>query len=85
MIVNELSNKHALCLLSEIRNFLSVAETSRLLDLAESGRLENSDVFHYSMDALLSQTSFEQWDLNRDDVINTDEVYFESLDIISLI
>ncbi|KAL9975549.1 hypothetical protein ACROYT_G012721 [Oculina patagonica] len=58
----------------EIRNFLSEAETSRLLDLAEGGRLENSDVFHYSMDTVLSQTSFEHWDLNRDDVVNTDEV-----------
>lgn len=64
-----------LCLFSEIRNFLSEAETSRLLYLAENGRLENSDVFHHSMEALLSQTSFEQWDLNRDDLINTDEVF----------
>lgn len=81
MIVIELFNEQAfckICLISEIRDFLSEAETSRLLDLAESGRLENSDVFHYSMDILLSQTSFEQWDLNRDDVINSDEVYISS-------
>ena len=49
-------------------------ETARLLYLAEHGRLESSDVYHYSMDELLSQTSFEQWDLNRDDVINSEEV-----------
>ena len=63
------------CSFSEIPDFLSETETTRLLELAESGRLENSDVFHNSVDTLLSQNSFEYWDLNRDDVINTDEVY----------
>lgn len=58
----------------EIPDFLSETEITRLLELAESGRLENSDVFHNSVDTLLSQNSFEYWDLNRDDVINTDEV-----------
>ena len=68
-------NEHACCLFSEISNFLSETETARLLELAESGRLENSEVFHNSMDTLLSQDSFEHWDLNRDDVINIDEVH----------
>lgn len=63
------------CSFSEIPDFLSETETTRLLELAESGRLENSDVFHNTVDTLLSQNSFEYWDLNRDDVINTDEVY----------
>ena len=60
---------------SEIPAFLSEAECTRLLYFAEHGKLENSDVFHYSTEELLSQTSFEQWDLNRDDVINPDEVF----------
>ena len=68
-------NEHVRCVFSEIPAFLSESETTRLLDLAENGRLESSDVFHNSMDTLLSQNSFEYWDLNRDDVINTDEVY----------
>ena len=67
--------EHGRCSFSEIPDFLSGTETTRLLELAESGRLENSDVFHNSVDTLLSQNSFEYWDLNRDDVINTDEVY----------
>ena len=66
--------KYDIWIYLEISAFLSEAETNRLLELAEHGRLENSDVFHYSMDTLLSQTSFELWDLNRDDVISTDEV-----------
>ncbi|KAJ7337118.1 hypothetical protein OS493_009970 [Desmophyllum pertusum] len=69
----------------EIPDFLSEAETKRILDLAERGRLENSDVFHYSMDALLSQTSFEQWDLNRDGVINSDEVQYSAARLSSII
>ena len=67
--------EHVRCSLSEIPDFLCETETTRLLELAESGRLENSDVFHNSVDTLLSQNFFEYWDLNRDDVINTDEVY----------
>ena len=67
--------EHARCPFSEIPDFLNETETTRLLELAESGRLENSDVFHNSVDTLLSQNSFEYWDLNRDDVINTDEVH----------
>ena len=68
-------NEHTRCLFSEIPAFLSDSETTRLLELAKSGRLENSDVFRNSVDTLLSQNSFEYWDLNRDDVINVDEVY----------
>ena len=67
--------EHSRCSFSEIPDFLSETEITRLLELAESGRLENSDVFHNSVDTLLSQNSFEYWDLNRDDVINTDEVH----------
>ena len=58
----------------EIPAFLNEAEINRVLAMAEHGRLENSDVFHHSMDDLLSQTSFDHWDLNRDDLINSDEV-----------
>lgn len=42
--------------------------------MAVHGRQENSDVFHNSMDSLLTQISFDHWDLNRDDLINSDEV-----------
>ncbi|XP_074618146.1 transmembrane prolyl 4-hydroxylase-like isoform X1 [Acropora palmata] len=68
----------------EIPGFLSETETTRLLHFAENGKLENSDVYHHSMDELQSQTSFEHWDLNRDGVINPDEVisgmrYFRDL------
>lgn len=73
--MSETNNEHVRCLFSEIPAFLSETETTRLLNLAENGRLESSDVFHNSMDTLRSQNSFEYWDLNRDDVINTDEVY----------
>ena len=73
--MSEAINEHVRCLFSEIPAFLSETETARLLDLAENGRLESSDVFHNSMDTLISQNSFQYWDLNRDDVINTDEVY----------
>jgi len=59
----------------EIPGFLSETETTRLLHFAENGKLENSDVYHHSMDELQSQTSFEHWDLNRDGVINPDEVF----------
>ena len=59
---------------AEIPNFLSEDESRRLLHFAEHGNIETSDVYHHSMDELLSQTSFEQWDLNRDDVIDSDEV-----------
>lgn len=58
----------------EIPAFLSEAEINRVLAMAEHGRQENSDVFHNSMDSLLIQTSFDHWDLNRDDLINSDEV-----------
>ena len=53
---------------------MSEAEINRVLAIAEHGRQENSDVFHNSMDSLLTQTSFDHWDLNRDDLINSDEV-----------
>ncbi|XP_027052384.1 transmembrane prolyl 4-hydroxylase-like [Pocillopora damicornis] len=58
----------------EIPAFLSEAEINRVLAMAEHGRQENSDVFHNSMDSLPTQTSFDHWDLNRDDLINSDEV-----------
>ncbi|CAH3191246.1 unnamed protein product [Porites evermanni] len=58
----------------EIPNFLSEDESRRLLYFAEHGNIETSEVYHHSMDELLSQTSFEQWDLNRDNVIDSDEV-----------
>lgn len=72
-----ISKMYVLCS-SEIPDFLREAEMSWLLYLAEHGKLETSGAYHYSMDEVLSQTSFEQWDLNRDDVINSDEVFSSS-------
>ncbi|XP_068725292.1 transmembrane prolyl 4-hydroxylase-like [Montipora capricornis] len=60
----------------EISGFLNEAETTRLLYFAKNGKLEGSDVYHHSMEELESQTSFEHWDLNRDNVINSDEVIY---------
>ena len=66
---------------SEIPGFLSEQECDGLLSIAEGQTLEQSDVFHFAIKDVNAdhETKFADWDHNKDDVIDENEVVYTGI------